>query len=177
MSFIDIIIGVLLVIGLIRGVKNGFFVELASLVSFILGIYIAIKFSYLVKNIIQSYFSWSPKTLQVTSFILTIILVVIAVHLLARIFTKIADFAFLGWLNKIAGAVFATLKTVLLLGVVLGLFQKVNINSTIISKETQESSLFFNPILKTSDFILPVLKNWFEDLKQTALTDTKKQPI
>jgi membrane protein required for colicin V production len=46
------------------------------------------------------------------------------------------------------------------------LFQKVNINDALVSKETQEKSLFFNPILKTSEFMLPVLTDWFKDLKE-----------
>ncbi|RTY96475.1 CvpA family protein, partial [Flavobacterium bomense] len=46
MSFLDIVLGVILVIGLFKGIKNGLFVELASLISFILGICVAFKFSY-----------------------------------------------------------------------------------------------------------------------------------
>ncbi len=161
MGFIDIIIAALLVFGLIRGLRNGLFVELASLVSFFIGIYIAVKFSYVVGTFIGE-----SKSAKVTAFVITLVLVVIAIHLLAKVFSGIASFVFLGWLNKLGGAVFATLKTALLLGIVLSLFQKVNLNNTIVSKETQEKSLFFNPLLKTSDVLLPVLKNWFVDLRE-----------
>ena len=92
----------------------------------------------------------------------------IAIHLLAKVFSKIADFVFLGWLNKLGGAFFAILKTTLLLGIVLSLFQKVNIDNALVSKETQENSIFFNPILKTSEFMLPVLTDWFKDLKSSV---------
>ena len=91
----DIAIGILIIIGLYHGIKNGLFVEIASIISFILGVFIAIKFSYLVKGYLEGFVSWNPKTIQVTAFVLTLILVVIGVHLLAKIFTKIADFAFL----------------------------------------------------------------------------------
>jgi membrane protein required for colicin V production len=161
MSLIDIVIATLLVFGLIRGLRNGLFVELASLVSFFIGIYIAVKFSYIV-----SAFIGESKSAKVTAFVITLVLVVIAIHLLAKVFSGIASFVFLGWLNKLGGAVFATLKTALLLGIVLSLFQKVNLNHTIISKETQEKSLFFNPLLKTSEVLLPVLKDWFVDLRE-----------
>lgn len=161
MDFIDIIIAALLVFGLIRGLRNGLFVELASLVSFFIGIYIAVKFSYVVGAFIGE-----SKSAKVTAFVITLVLVVIAIHLLAKVFSGIASFVFLGWLNKLGGAVFATLKTALLLGIVLSLFQKVNLNNTIVSKETQEKSLFFNPFLKTSEIMLPVLKDWFVDLRE-----------
>jgi membrane protein required for colicin V production len=161
MGFIDIVLGALLVFGLIRGLRNGLFVEFASLLSFFVGIYIAVKFSYLIGGFIGD-----SKTAKVAAFVITLILIVVGIHLLAKVLSKIASTLFLGWLNKLGGAFFAVLKTALLLGVVLSLFQKVNLNNALISKETQEKSLFFNPILKTSEFMLPVLTDWFSDLKK-----------
>ena len=161
MSYIDIILGSLLVFGLIRGVKNGLFVELASLISFFIGVYIAVKFSYLVGGFIGD-----SKSAKVFAFVITLIAVVVGIHLLAKLFSKIASFVFLGWLNRLGGAVFATLKTILFLGIILSLFQKVNIDDAIISKETQKNSIFFNPVMKTSEILLPVLTDWFTDLKE-----------
>lgn len=169
MGFIDIVLAALLVFGLIKGLRNGLFVEFASLIAFFVGIYAAIKFSYVVKALLEPHVSWSPKTIQVTAFVLTLIVVVVTVHLLAKIFTGIADFAFLGWLNTVGGGLFATIKTILLLGIVLSLFQKVNLNNMMLSKETQENSLLFNPILTTSEVLLPVVTDWFTDLKKSAL--------
>lgn len=165
MSLIDIFLGVFLIYGLYKGLKNGLFVEFASLVSFFIGIYIAVKFSYIVGNAIGD---GTSKSVKVFAFVLTLILVIIGIYFLAKILSKVASFVFLGWLNKLGGAVFAVLKMVLLLGIVLSLFQKVNFDDALISKETQEKSLFFNPILKTSEFMLPVLTNWFKDLRAKA---------
>lgn len=173
MGFIDIVLAALLVFGLIKGLRNGLFVELASLISLFVGIYIAIKFSDLVRDAVGSAVSWSPKTVQVTAFVLTLIVVVVAIHLLAKALTGIASFAFVGWLNTLGGGLFALIKTVLLLGVVLSLLQKVNLNNMLISKETQENSLLFNPILKTSEFLLPVLSDWFVDLKESAVGNSE----
>lgn len=167
MGFIDIILAALLVFGLIKGLRNGFFIELASLLSLFLGIYIAIKFSYMLRSAVESVVSWSSKTVQVTAFVLMLILVIIAIHLLAKALTGVASFAFVGWLNTLGGGIFALIKTALLLGIVLSLFQKVNIDNMLISKGTQEKSLLFNPLLKTSEVLLPVLTDWFETLKST----------
>jgi membrane protein required for colicin V production len=155
MSFIDIVLGVFLVFGLIRGLRNGLIVEFASLISFFVGIYVAVKFSSLFGD---------SKTAKVIAFVLVLILVMIGIYLLAKVLSKIASSLFLGGLNKIGGAFFAVLKTVLFLGVILSLFQKVNLNNALISKKTQEKSLLFNPVLKTSEFMLPVLTEWFKDL-------------
>ncbi len=167
MDLIDIVFAVFLGLAAFKGIRNGLFVEIASLVSFFIGIYIAVKFSYLIGGFIGD-----SKTAKITAFIVTLIFVVVTIHLLAKVFSKIADFVFLGWLNKLGGAVFAVLKTVLLLGIVLSLFQKVNIDNALISKETQEKSLFFNPILKTSEVLLPVLTDWFKDLKSSVTEES-----
>ncbi|UOK43063.1 MULTISPECIES: CvpA family protein [Flavobacterium] len=169
MGFIDIVLAAFLVFGLIKGIRNGLFVEIASLISLFIGIYVAIKFSYAVRSAVGSVVSWSPKTIQVTAFILTLIAVVVAIHLLAKALSGVASMAFMGWLNNLGGGLFATIKTILLLGVVLCLFQKVNINNMMVSKETQDESLLFNPILKTSEFLLPVLTDWFSNLKESTL--------
>ena len=162
----DIAIGIILIIGLYYGIKNGLFVEIASLISFILGVFLAIKFSYLVKDFLEGFVSWNPQTIQITSFILTLILVVIGVHLLAKIFTKIADFAFLGWVNKLTGGIFSVLKTALLIGIMLNLVQKINVDNQLISKEKQEKSVFYRPILDTTSFMMPMVTNWIEDVKK-----------
>ena len=44
MNFIDIILAGILLYGLIKGLWKGLFVELASLVSLLLGVYLSIKF-------------------------------------------------------------------------------------------------------------------------------------
>lgn len=161
MAFLDLVLGAFLVYGVFKGFRNGFFVELASLLSFVIGIYIAVKFSYLLQDSVGSHLPGSSKTVQVVAFVATFLLVVIGITLLAKAFTKIADFAFLGCVNRMAGGAVGMLRMMLFLGIVLGLLLKFDA----ISAQAQQKSVFFRPFLRTSEFILPVLKHWFEDLK------------
>ena len=166
MGILDIILGIFLAYGLIRGIWNGFFVELASLISLMLGIYIAIKFSFITAEFLSDIFSWNPKTIAIWAFILTFIAVVLGVSLLAKFFTTVANFASLGIFNKIAGGVFGVLKMCLILSFALALFQKINFNNTFAEKETLDNSLFYHPILKISEFVFPVFEEWFAELKK-----------
>ena len=167
MSFFDIVLGALLLYALYKGIKNGLFVELASLISLILGIYVAIKFSYFVKNILTDSVSWSAKYIEVAAFALTFIVVVVGIHLLAKFFTGIADFAYLGWLNKLGGAAFSVLKTILILSILFNIFQKMNINNFIVKQETLDKSMFYNPIQEVSKFIYPSLEKWYDDFRES----------
>ena len=122
MSFLDIIVCALLVFAFYKGVVNGLFVELASLISLVLGIYFAVKFSSFMKEILMEYVKWNPNSIQIVAFILTFIVVVIVINLLGKFLTGIANFAFLGWLNKLGGGFFRVLKTVLIVIIVFSVF-------------------------------------------------------
>ena len=164
----DFILGAFLLVGLFTGLKNGLFAELASLVSFFIGLFVAFKFSYFMRAIIEVHVSWEPNTIQVCAFIITLLLVVIGIHLLANIFTKIAAFAFLGWINRLAGGFVALLKSIILIGIFLLLIEKINVNHAIISKEKQEASLFYQPIVNTTHWLLPFFADWLEEMKEQA---------
>ena len=170
MSFLDIILAALLVYAGYKGIKNGLFVEFASLISLVVGVFVAIKFSYLIKSALADVVSWQPKYIEVVGFALTFFLAIVGIHLLAKFFTGIADFAYLGWLNKLGGAGFSVLKTVLMLSVVFNIFQKININNFIVKEETLNSSMFYNPIQEVSKFIYPSLETWYNDFKNKATT-------
>ncbi|MCV9927730.1 CvpA family protein [Flavobacterium sp. LS1R49] len=166
MSFLDMILGALLAYSLYKGIKNGLFVEVASFISLLLGIYLAIKFSSLMKELIIKHVSWNPNTIQITAFILTFILVVIGVYFLAKILTGIADFAFLGWVNKLGGGFFRVLKTILILSIFIALFEKINFNNTFAKKETLDKSFFYNPIKKVAAFVYPSIEKWYDTFKE-----------
>lgn len=167
MNFIDIVFAVLLVFALYKGIKNGLFVELASLIALIAGIFVALKFSGFAKSIVENTVSWNPKYIEIIAFALTFIAVVAAIHLSAKLLTKIADFAFLGWINKLAGAGFSMLKTILILSIVILLFEKINLNNMIAKQETLEDSIFYNPIKKVSEIIYPQIEEWYDEFKNS----------
>lgn len=166
MSFLDIVLGGLLCYSLYKGIRNGLFVELASLLSLILGIYIAIKFSDVIKTILSGWVHWNPNTIQVIAFVLTFIVVVVGIYWLGKFLTGIADFAFLGWINSLGGGFFRVLKTVLIISVFLTIFEKINYHNYLAKKETLDKSLFFNPIQKISGFVFPSIEKWYDKARK-----------
>ena len=168
MSFIDIVFTALLGYALFTGLKNGLFVEIASFGSLIIGIFVAIKFSHIIRLALEDLIKVNPKYIEFVAFAITFLLVVVGIYFLAKIFTSIASFAFLGWLNKLGGAVFSLLKTVLMLSVVITLFQKININHMLVKEETLNSSVFYHPIQEVSKFMYPSLEKWYDEFKEQS---------
>ncbi len=169
MNFIDIVFAILLGFALYKGVKNGLFVEVASLLALVVGIFLAIKFSLFTANVIQSVISVNEKYIQIIAFAVTFLFVVLTIHLSAKILTKIFDFAFLGWINKLAGAVFSMLKTILAISVLIFLFEKVNLNYALVSKETLDKSVLYNPVKDIAKSMYPTIQKGYEYIKQKQL--------
>lgn len=167
MSFLDIVLGSLLLYAVFKGLVNGLFAELASLISLLLGVYVAVKFSALATEILSKFVHWNPKTIQITAFFLTFIFVVIAISILAKALTKMASIAFLGWLNKLGGAFIRVFKTVLIISVFLSLFEKINYDNFFAKKETLDNSIFYRPIEKTAGFLFPTFEKWINELKKS----------
>ena len=163
---IDIVFAVLLGFSVYKGFKNGFFVEVASFIGLLVGIYVALKFSNWMGAVFSDIFpKWHSKYITITAFILTFILVLIGIHLSAKVITKIFNGAFLGGMNKIAGVIFSVLKMILTLSVVLFIVEKININNLLISKETQKNSIFYHPIQNSAKAIYPTIEDWYGGLK------------
>lgn len=177
MGFIDIVFTALLGYALYTGLKNGLFVEIASFVSLIIGIFVAIKFSHLVRAVLEDSIKTNSKYIEIIAFAITFLAVVIGIHLLAKFFTGLFSFAYLGWLNKLGGAVFSLLKTILMLSVVISLFQKININNMLMKEETLNNSVLYHPIQEVSKAMYPTLEEWYEDFKEKEKEKPNKEKV
>lgn len=157
MNVFDIIIAVLLIFAFVRGFMKGLFVEVASLLALILGVYGAIHFSYFAGDILEEYVDWDENYITLTAFAVTFIAIVIAISSLGKVFTKMADFAALGLLNKVMGGVFALLKSVLILSVIFVFLSRVNTKIPFIEKETLDESILYKPVKDIVPSVFPSL--------------------
>jgi len=172
MGVLDIVLGSLVLFGLIRGFMKGLFVEIASLLALFAGVFGAIHFSNFVADWLQNKTQWDEKTINITAFVITFAIIVIAIGLAGKALTKLADFASLGILNKILGAVFGALKIGLILSVVLVVFDRMNKTLPFVDEETIDSSILYKPIKSIAPAIFPFILN-----EETQKEDVKKYEV
>lgn len=146
MAFTDILLGIFLIWGLYKGLKNGLLVELASIIALIAGIYGAFKFSYYAAAYLATLTEWNEQYINLAAFLITFIVIVVVIHLAARLLTRVAAFAMLGWLNRIAGAIFGVLKMAVIMGVILVAVERANRSFRFMDEESKENSLLFGPV-------------------------------
>jgi len=155
MSVLDIILGALLLFGLVRGFMKGLFVEVASLVALVAGVYGAIHFSNFAAGFLESKVSWDEKYINIVAFAITFVAIIIVISLAGKALTKLADFAALGILNKLLGGVFGALKIGLILSVLLVVFNRMNKTIPFVDEDDLKDSILYEPVKSLAPLIFP----------------------
>ena len=159
MGILDIVLGLLLAYGFYRGLRNGLFIEIASLVALIAGLYGAIHLSYITGEYLQQRVDWDEHYVSITAFIITFFAIVILVHLLGKLVTKIIELTVLGLLNKIAGGIFGAVKVAIILGAILIFFEKANESLNLYENESSQESVLYEPVKSVGAIVF----GWFID--------------
>lgn len=174
MNVLDIVLLAFLGFGLFRGFWRGLFVEIASLVALVAGVYGAFHFSDFAATFLESKFDWSQNTINVIAFASTLLIIVLVIAMAGKALTKIADFAQLGLVNKLFGAFFGGLKVAMILSAILILFDKMNATIPFTAEEDKEISVLYKPVRAIIPLIFPSLivngKPIGDDLEPEGLT-------
>jgi membrane protein required for colicin V production len=157
MNALDIILLAFLAFGLVRGFLRGFFVEIASLIALVAGVYGAFHFSNFAAEILNKKVDWNENTVNIVAFVGTLIIIVLAIALAGKALTKIADFAALGLINKLLGALFGGLKIAVILSVLLIVFEKMNRNIPFTKEADKAGSELYKPVKSIIPLIFPNL--------------------
>jgi len=159
MAVIDIILGALLLFGVIRGFMKGLFVEVASLVALVAGVYGAIHFSNFAAEFLDSKLDWDEKYINIVAFAITFVIIVLVIALAGKALTKLADFAALGIINKLLGGVFGALKIGMILSILLIVFNNMNNAIPFADQEDLEDSILYKPVKAIAPLIFPSILN------------------
>ncbi|MEN8224059.1 MAG: CvpA family protein [Bacteroidota bacterium] len=164
MNWLDIGLAIPLLWFTFKGFKNGFIIELASLAALILGIFVALHFSFYAEDYLRENFEVAENYLYIISFAITFIIVAVLIHLVGKIIHKLISIIALGFLNRLAGGIFGLLKTALVLSVIIYFLNGFDTDSSIIKPEIKESSYLYEPVESIVPMIIPRL-----DLKKIEL--------
>ena len=153
MNIFDVIVLIILLYGLIMGFIKGFIIEVAGIIALILGVTGSFKFASILEVYLNSYVDWSPKTIQIASFIILFIIIIYAVSLLAKMITKTLKIIALGMINRIFGGIFGLLKWCVILSSLVLVSQEINEIITLIPDKTLKDSVSYNLLDKLGEFL------------------------
>lgn len=159
MSTLDIIILVCFVPAIVRGIQRGFIAQVVSLVSVILGIWLAFHFSEIVCEWLRQYMpNLSETILHIIGFVLILAVVALLFHLVGKLILKLFKAVDLGWFNWILGLIFSLLKAALLIGLAIVLFDTLNMRFELVKAETLDQSVLYAPLRDAAYKVFPYLK-------------------
>lgn len=154
MTILDILFLIFAVIFFIRGYSKGFILAIVKLLSYVLGIVVALNFSsWLSAKLFQNGDGIIAKVFPMISYAILFIATVILVNFIGRRVQKMFSIPVVGQLNKIMGGVIYALIFTFIASTFIWLSAKVGIINT----ESQSDS-------KTYAYIEPVAPVVFENI-------------
>jgi membrane protein required for colicin V production len=118
MNLLDIVIVVILGYCLVRGIFRGLIKEVSGIIGVLGGFYAAYSYYQKVAQLLSRWIS-DTSIQNILSFLLLFCAVLIIVSIIGIVIKYLLNIAFLGWTDRITGAVFGILKGVLISCVII----------------------------------------------------------
>ena len=158
MNILDAIILICLIPAIFQGLRKGFISQAISIISLIVGIWASARFADIVTEWVSQYITASEQVMKIVAFVIILTVVFIALGLIGRLLEKILNFAFLGWINKLAGVAFSLMKAFLILGLIAIAFNSINTTLELVKPETISDSVLYQPLKNAADTIFPYIR-------------------
>ena len=143
MSAADIIIIIVIAFFAIKGLICGLIKEDAGIAAILVGLLLAVNFSGWLEK------GWfDPKYLEIISFTIIFLGVILLVILMSKLLDKFADTISLNWLNKLAGFVFGGCKGALIVAGVCYLAERIIQNFSLTEQEFLANSTIYHKLLE-----------------------------
>ena len=168
MNFIDLIILIPLALGAMGGFKKGFILEIITLLSLILAVIGGFHFLHWGMSVLTDNFQLSGRFLPFLAFILIFAGIVAIMNAIGQALKKIIHMAFLGGVDRIAGAVLGAIKFVFLFSILIWVFQVFGVE---LPEHLQDDSFLYTYVVALApatvelfSFIIPASSDLMDDL-------------
>ena len=173
MNYLDIALIIPIVYGLIQGFSRGIVKEVTSLVSLVIGVYIAINFSFYLDVHLEGLMQKNKELIPIISFAIVFAATLIIIRVIGYLLEKITNALALGVISKLLGAIFGSIKIAVLLSALIFFEQKIEL----IPKDVLKNSILKEPIENILVVLIPEItehKDIIKDIEKKAKKATNK---
>jgi membrane protein required for colicin V production len=157
MNWFDIVIAFFLIIAFLDGYRKGLIMQLVILAGVLIAVIFSGKLAAVIQPTLERITEFTPETLHAASYILSFIAIAIVAVIVGSIIEKIIDIVFLGFFNRILGAITAMATTLIIFSLAINLLLILDTDNQIFSKRTKDESFFFNRVEMVVPAIVPYL--------------------
>ena len=154
MSYLDVFLSLIIAWGAYNGFSKGLVNELASVLGVISGIFLAKNFYPHLDIKLKSIFESEAGFISILSAMTIFLFSILIFKVIAKLLTKFLKLIALGLLNRIIGAFFGIIKSVLLLCVVIYIFSKINNITSVVNDATLNQSFLYSNIEEINEIII-----------------------
>ena len=155
MNYLDIIIVVPLLYCLVKGFSNGLIKEITSLLSLIIGIYIAVNFSILLESYFAEIFGHYEQFKPIIAFAILFVATSLIINLIGILANKLTKALALGIISRFLGGIFGLLKVVVVFSFLIFVITDYNL----VNKKIKDDSVLYGPLSDIATIITSQLKN------------------
>lgn len=137
--YIDIFLGVVLAFGFYVGYSRGIIKSLFAVISLVVAVLAAMKLSPLTITFLDNQLTWDPRWIVVLGFVLTFILVVVAVRYLGKLLEGVLAKLEINFVNKLMGGSVSAFLFLVIFSTFIWFMDDVNL----LSDETKEESMTY----------------------------------
>ena len=164
MSIIDIILLICFIPALITGLKKGLISQLIAIISIVAGVWISFEFATVTSQWLGQYLEAPENVLRIAAFALIMVGVFVTLGLIGKLLEGILNLVMLGWVNKLFGVLFSFLKTALITGLLIVVFNSVNTSLNLVSTETLSESILYTPLKNFADSVFPYIREMVSNI-------------
>jgi len=172
----DILFIIFIGLGFYQGYKNGVIYSIFSLLGWFLGIIAALKFSYLVVNMLHGVVHLEPRVLAIIAFVIVFLLVLFLMRFIAWGLEQLLKSFSLNLPNQVFGGVIHSLVGLYVLCVFIWFLNKVDV-----FPQHQKDTSHIYPyianlapkVVEVSGQAIPVFRNTFEKFDELFGTHVK----
>ena len=151
MTWLDIMILLPMLVGLIIGIKRGLIIELTYLISIIVGGICARTLSAPVTIWLEQQFTWSEAVCSVVAYALLFLISTILLCLLGKLMTKFFKAIKLGWVNRLLGGVFGLAKYATVVLVIVLCLHRLDTHFQFLNENLKTNSIIYKAVAPLSE--------------------------
>ena len=159
MSWLDIVILLPLLIGLVRGLMKGFVTEIIAILAVVFGFIGAKLWGQAFSAWITHQFTWPQPVCDAVAYALLFLAITLALNIVGRLISKLLKAIHLGFINRLLGGAFGVVKWALIILAVVFCVNKADEYFHFLKPEIKDSSLLYSKAVVYADKALNYVKS------------------
>ncbi len=175
MNILDLIILIPIGWGMYKGFSKGVVHELAQVAALVLGVLAGLYLSDWIGSGIASLLNTDEQQTQLIAFLIAFLGTLALVFLVSSRVENAVKSVHLGLINRLLGGVFASIKFILIISIIINFINSADPHGLFLKQETRNGSLLYGPTGRIAPAVLPKVMSIMPEETSDITKDAAKK--